>query len=119
MAIPHARPAEVIDVRPLGERLSLAQTRTLIKTDALEVMRLVAPAGKEFPAHKVAGEITLQCLEGRIQFRAGTAQGEMKSGQLIYLSGSQEHSLRAEVDSSLLLTILLGPQKLTPNAGDS
>ena len=107
MAIPHAQPAELIDVFPLGDRLSTAQTTTLVKTDAIEVIRLVVPAGKEFPAHKVAGAITLQCLEGRILFRAGEAHCEMTPGQLIYLRGSQEHSLLAEADSSSLLTIVL------------
>lgn len=52
MAIPHAKPAEVIDVRPLGARLRDTQTTTLVKTDALEVIRLVLPAGKEIQRHK-------------------------------------------------------------------
>ena len=108
MAIPHAQSGELIDVRPLGDRLATAQTSTLIKTDALEVIRLVIPAGKEFPRHQVAGEITLQCLEGRIDLRVGEFQTELNSGQLVYLRGSQEHSLRAVTDASLLLTILLG-----------
>jgi quercetin dioxygenase-like cupin family protein len=107
MAIPHARPAEAIDVRPLGSRLGAAQTTTLIKTDSLEVIRLVLPAGKEFAPHKVAGEIMLQCLEGEIVLQAGDSHCDLAAGHLVYLRGSEEHSLRADVDSSLLLTILL------------
>lgn len=110
MAIPHAQPAEAIDVRPLGNRLGAAQTTTLIKTESLEVIRLVLPAGKDFPPHKVAGEITLQCLEGKIEFHAGDTHCALAAGQLVYLRGSEEHSLRADVDSSLLLTILLIPK---------
>ncbi len=45
MAIPHATPGELIDVRPLGARLTERITTTLIKTDSLEVLRLVIPAG--------------------------------------------------------------------------
>ena len=47
MAIPHAKPGEVVDVRPLGAALSAANSWTIVKTDALEVIRIVLPAGKE------------------------------------------------------------------------
>ena len=72
MAIPHARPGEVVGVRPLGAALKEAKTGTLIKTETLEVIRLVLPAGKQIPPHQVAGEITVQCLEGRVAFTAGS-----------------------------------------------
>src|SRR5690348_4952138 len=70
MAIPHAGPMDVIDVRPIGARFDEARTATLVKTDELEVVRLVLAAGKEIPAHQVPGEITVQCLEGRVDFSA-------------------------------------------------
>jgi quercetin dioxygenase-like cupin family protein len=107
MAIPHARPAELVDVRPLGAARTSAQTTTLIKTDSLEVIRLVVPAGKEIGQHAVPGEITVQCLEGRVAFRAGEAERELTGGTLMYLAGSKPHSLRGIEDASLLLTILL------------
>src|SRR5512144_22045 len=46
MAIPHAKPGEVIDVRPLGSALAQAKTTTLVKTPTLEVIRLIIPEGK-------------------------------------------------------------------------
>jgi quercetin dioxygenase-like cupin family protein len=107
MAIPHAKPAEPVDVRPLGDRLSSAQTTTLVKTDALEVIRLVLPAGKDMPPHAVPGELTLQCLEGKVVFRTNDSECELTPGILIYLRGSDQHWLQAIENSSLLLTILL------------
>jgi quercetin dioxygenase-like cupin family protein len=107
MAIPHAKPIEPVSVRPLGEGLATAQTATLVKTDAMELIRLVLPAGKAIDRHEVPGEITLQCLEGKVQFRGEATECELTSGQLIYVPASEKRSLRAEVDSSLLLTILL------------
>ena len=107
MAIPHAHPGEVVSVRPLGAALAGARTATLIKTDTLEVIHMIVPAGKDFPPHQVAGEITVQCLEGRIAFTAGSATRELAAGDLLYLSGGQQHSLRGIEDSSVLLTILL------------
>ncbi len=75
MAIPHAAPGQAIDIRPLGPALSKTVTTALIKTERLEVIRLVVSAGKKIPSHKVTGEITVQCLEGRVAF---TALGEVR-----------------------------------------
>jgi len=47
MAIPHAKPGELVDVRPLGSALAASQTATLIRAEQVEVIRLVVPAGKE------------------------------------------------------------------------
>jgi quercetin dioxygenase-like cupin family protein len=107
MAIPHAAPGQVVDARPLGEALRVAVTTTLIKTARLEVIRLVVPAGKDIPAHRVAGEITVQCLEGRVSCTALGQSQELAAGQLLFLPGNEEHSVRGIEDASLLLTILL------------
>ena len=45
MAIPHAKPGEVVDVRPMGSALALAQTRTVVRAEQVEVIRLVVPGG--------------------------------------------------------------------------
>lgn len=71
MAMPHAASGQIVDVRPLGDTLTRSVTTTLVKTEHLEVIRLVVPAGKEIPPHQVAGEITVQCLEGEVEFRTG------------------------------------------------
>jgi quercetin dioxygenase-like cupin family protein len=110
MALPHAAPAEVIDVSPLGAKLKDAQTTTLVKTESLEVLRVVLPAGKEIKRHNVPGEITVQCLEGHVVFSAGGSARELTAGKLLYLRGCTDHALRAVEDSSLLVTILLAPK---------
>jgi quercetin dioxygenase-like cupin family protein len=107
MAISHAAPAQVIDIRPLADAIPKSVTKTLIKTDHLEVIRLVLPAGKEIPSHKVSGEITVQCLEGRIEFTASGQSQELAAGQMLYLSGAEEHSLKGLDDASVLVTIQL------------
>jgi quercetin dioxygenase-like cupin family protein len=107
MAIPHAKPGETISVRPLGPALAGSKTSTLIKTATLEVVRLVVPAGKEIPSHQVAGEITIQCLEGRVAFTADGATRDLKAGDLLYLAGHAAHSLRGVEDATVLVTILL------------
>ena len=107
MAIPHAASGDLADVRPLGASIHQSKTSTLLKTDHLEVIRLVLAAGKKIATHAVEGEATVQCLEGRVDFFVGKARHELTPGWLLYLAGSQEHAVQAQEDSSLLVTILL------------
>lgn len=108
MAVPHAKPGEIIDIRPLGPNLGSSHTMALVKTANLEVLRLVIPAGKEIPSHKAPGEITVQCLEGRVVFTTETEIVELTAGQLLFLTAAEPHALKAIEDSSLLVTLLLG-----------
>lgn len=110
MAIPYAQPGEVVDIQPLGTALTEHTSRTLVKTDDLEIIRLILPAGKEIATHTAPGRITVQCLEGRVGFTTMGNDLELEAGHLLYLNANEPHSVRAADDSSLLLTILL-PQK--------
>ena len=110
MAIPHAQPGDIIDVRPLGGALADARSHALFKSTDLEVIRLVLRAGEGMPPHAVAGEITLQCIEGRIAFDCDSGARELTAGQLIHCAADEIHGLHAIEDSSLLLTIALKSQ---------
>ncbi|MCO6455787.1 MAG: cupin domain-containing protein [Pirellulaceae bacterium] len=107
MAIPHAGPGEVIDISSLGERLPQVQTATLVKSATLEVLRLVLPAGKRIEPHSVPGEVTVQCLEGTVDFEVRGQQRVLTPGTFLYLAGGDQHAVRAVEDSSLLVTIVL------------
>ena len=107
MSIPHAVPGEVVDVRPLGAALAATVTRTLVKTDSIDVIRMIVPAGKEIPTHKAKGELIVQCLEGKIAFTSYGQTHKLVAGQLLHLSTGEPHSLRGIEDGSLLLTVLL------------
>src|SRR6266852_1996916 len=107
MAIPHAKPGEVMDVRPLGSALASAQTKTLVRAEQVEVIRLVVPAGKEIEEHKAKGEIVVQCLEGRVAFTAFGKTQNLEAGKLLYLPTGKLHTVKGIENASLLLTILL------------
>ncbi len=113
MAIPHAGPGEIVDVRPLNEKIADTKTHSLLKTDVLEVLRLVMPAGKQIAEHKAPGEITVQCLEGRVKFTSGGRTQELTAGKLLYLSSAAPHAVEAVEDSSVLVTLLLGKKEST------
>lgn len=107
MAIPHAKSGEIIDILPYGAAFAQARTAALVKTEMLEIIRLVIPSGKEIPRHQAPGEITVQCLEGRVTFTAGGESKDLEGGQLLHLASDVPHSLRGIEDASVLLTIML------------
>ena len=107
MAIPHAKPGEIVDVPPLGTALASAQTKTLVRAEQVEVIRLVVPAGKDIPEHKAKGEVIVHCLEGRVVYTAYGKTHNLEAGKLLYLLTGEPHSVKGVEDASLLLTILL------------
>ena len=109
MSLPHAVSGEVIAVAtPTAP--SEARSATLVKTQTLEVLRLVLPKGKEIPSHKAPGDITVQCIEGRVVFTCHGKSPELLPGDLLYLNAPEPHSLAAREDSVLLVTLLLPPK---------
>jgi quercetin dioxygenase-like cupin family protein len=107
MPAQHANPGEIIDVGPLGPRLSETNTEAFLKEEGLEVIRLILPQGKNIPTHHAPGPITVHCLEGRIEFTARGETRELKAGQMLYLLGKEPHSLHALEASSVLVTLRL------------
>jgi quercetin dioxygenase-like cupin family protein len=79
----------------------------VIKAGQLEVVQIVLAAGKAFPEHHVAGEITVLCLKGRIVFRTPASEQLMAPGDFIHLERGIPHSLQAQEDAVALLTICL------------
>jgi quercetin dioxygenase-like cupin family protein len=107
MALPHAQPLDVIDVRPFGAGLRDAVTRSLLKTRSLQLMRLVLRAGEGQPEHSVPGAITVQCLEGEAVVMTPTRDCQLRMGDLVALEGGEPHAVTAVADSTLLVTVLL------------
>lgn len=107
MAIPHASAGQPIDVHPLGERLAGEKTVALFKARDLELMRLVLTAGKSLPPHKVAGEITIQCIEGVLDVTVDGRSQVLRAGQLLFLAGGALHGVTAIENASALVTIAL------------
>jgi quercetin dioxygenase-like cupin family protein len=107
MALHHASSGELIDIRPLGNTLHDSPSIALFKTERLEVMRLVLPAGQKIAEHVVAGEITFQCLEGKVELQAHGKIQALGPGTLVFLDPSVPYALHAVVDSSVLMTVLV------------
>lgn len=110
MSLHHARAGEIVDLRPLGPALKGAQSSAIVKSERFEAIRMVVRAGETIPPHKVAGNITLHCLEGRVRLSLERSVLELGAGEWLYLDRGETHSLEAMEDASLLLTILFEPR---------
>lgn len=106
MAQRHAQSGQIVDLRPFGKDFSSQRTTAIVKAESFEAIRLVIPRDVEIPEHKVAGDIMLHCLEGRVTLDLADAEHELSAGDWVYLEGSAIHRLKAIEDASLLLTIL-------------
>jgi quercetin dioxygenase-like cupin family protein len=107
MALPHARPLDVIGIGPLGPALADAVSTSLIKTDRLQLQHLVLPARYDQPEHHVDDDCTIQCLEGDVELRMPGGNRRLGPGQVVLLPAGQVHALAARVASAVLVTLLL------------
>lgn len=118
MALEHAQPGQAIHLPPLHQRLPGHPSHALIKTHALELIHLVLLAGRDLPAHRVYGEVTLHCLEGELEVRIeGAPPCLLRADDLVLLPANVEHAVRAVQDSSALLTVQIPPGQ--PGSGSS
>ena len=91
---------------PLGQRRQDAQSSVLLKAAGMELIRLVIPAEKEIPPHRVPGEVTVQCVEGRVAFTHNGSTAVLSAGDLLYLCPNELHSVKGLEDSTVLVTRL-------------
>jgi len=106
MATHHASPGEIVDLYTWAHDMPHERSKAIVKTDDMELARLIIRAGNEFPNHEVSGSIVVHCVKGQIEITLSTATQTLKSNQLIYLMPNESHTVRAVVDSVVLLTIL-------------
>jgi quercetin dioxygenase-like cupin family protein len=109
MALQHAVSGERIRLKRDGDDIANFTSVALIKTDHVELIRLVVPQDKPLPEHSVEGEMTLLCLEGEIAFDAHGRTTILQPNEMVYLAGGEPHAVRANKDAVALLTILLHP----------
>lgn len=108
MALQHAVSGERIALQRGDDDIAHFTSIALVKTEHMELIRLVLPKEKPMPEHRVEGEMTLLCLEGEIAFDAHGRTTILRPNEMVYLAGGEPHAIRANKDAVGLLTILLG-----------
>jgi len=111
MSLPHAASGDVIRLDPLQSGLRDALSYAIVRTPHLELIRSVLHRGRSVPEHQVDGELTLQCIEGRLKVHAHGRTMVLAPGELLFLEGGVPHSIAAEEDSSALLTLVRLPAR--------
>lgn len=106
MSLPHAKSGDVVSLSPLGAQLAQAVPHAIVKGRQLELIRTVLHAGKSVHEHKIAGEMTILCVEGRLGVNAHGRRVILQPGELLYLEGGALHAMDAETDSSALLVLV-------------
>ena len=85
------------------------KTKTIFKSDNVNVTRMFLPAGKRIAEHTARGEITVHCLSGLVDFTVSGKTVQLSAGCMLCLKNREPHSLDAVEDSSLLVTLLRTP----------
>lgn len=106
-AQPLAKPAEIVDIRPLGKALTTAKTETLAKVDECEISRAIVPAGQNVSVKTGKGMLVVECVEGRVAFTASGKTQSLGAGTFLYLPAGEFCSAKGIDESSILLMIQL------------
>jgi quercetin dioxygenase-like cupin family protein len=78
---------------------------TVFKTNGLRIVLIALHEGAEMTRHTANGIISLQVLEGQLQFNTGTQSVELNKGQMLALHERIPHSVRAIKETTFLLTL--------------
>lgn len=81
----------------------------LFKSETMQVVLIGLHENAELTPHKTRGVITVQVLEGKINFIAGTQSSILEKGHVIAVEENCMHSVIALKQSFFLLTIALKP----------
>ena len=106
MATHHASPGEIVDLASWTKDLPHEASKAIIKTEEMELARLLISPDELFPDNPLPGPVILHCLSGSVELRSqGTAQS-LSSGQLIYLQTLEPNSINAKSVSVVLMTVV-------------
>ena len=86
-----------------SDRTSIA----LFKSETMRIVLMGLHANAELKAHKANGVISVQVLEGKINFITDQQSSLIEKGQMIALQENITHSVRALTESFFLLTLAM------------
>ncbi len=82
-------------------------TVTLFKSETMRIVLIGLHKNAALKPHKANGVISVQVLEGQIEFTADQQSTQLEKGQMITLQENITHSVRAAVESFFLLTLAM------------
>jgi quercetin dioxygenase-like cupin family protein len=103
MALHHVAAGEKVRLASVAS--ADAKTAALVKSDAFEAVQIVLRSGDTIAAHSVPGFATILCVEGSVTLDRERPVN-LEAGDWVFLDRGERHSVSAQEDSSLLVTIL-------------
>ena len=79
-------------------------SKTIFKSGTMTMILMAMHKDAELKPHNADGPITVQVLDGTIEFTANQRSSQMEKGHLIALQQNITHSVRAVTDTCFLLT---------------
>ncbi len=98
-------PGVIESFPPHEDRKARHRANILVKTDTIRVVLVTMLKGGELQEHSAPGPITVQVLQGAIDFTVGDESHVMQEGDLISLAPGVRHSVHGVEDGAFLLTI--------------
>lgn len=83
-------------------------TTVLLRTESLRVVFRSFRDGSTLPPHKAAGDITVQVLNGQIEFTAAGQTLSLHKGQVVALKAGAPRSVTALRQAAILITLAAG-----------
>ncbi len=84
---------------------------TVFKTNGLRIVLIALHNGAEMVRHTAQGIISVQVLEGKIQFNTDQQSVELSKGQMLALHEGIPHNVVAVEETIFLLTLTTTPAK--------
>lgn len=80
---------------------------TIFKSDTLRIVLIGLHQNAELKPHKAMGAITVQVLEGNLEFKTDQESRQLEKGQMIVLQENITHSVKAISECFFLLTLVI------------
>jgi quercetin dioxygenase-like cupin family protein len=80
---------------------------TIFKSETIRIVLIGLHENAELKPHKANGVISVQVLEGKIEFTAEQQSTQIEKGQMIALQENITHSVKALTESFFLLTLAM------------
>ncbi|MBK8648518.1 MAG: cupin domain-containing protein [Gemmatimonadetes bacterium] len=81
--------------------------RTILKSGALRLTLISLAPGGALPDHAASGPITVQAIEGRMQFAVDGVVHDLGPGSIISVGAHVRHAVTTEAGVTFLLTVAM------------
>jgi len=106
MATRHAKPGEIVNLATWADDLPEEHSHAIVKTEAMELARLLLPPGEAIGRHHVDGPLIIHCLSGCLEVVALGETRDVNEGELLYLPPGENFSLKAKRRALVLATFV-------------